>query len=178
VRQGAAARTLKRTHATAVNPPSHPPAAAAAAAATTTTAATATAAAAAAADTTTADGAAPSPPTPSLPPPYHRHHHYQPPPPLRTLRFSTLQPLSIATTASTTTSTASPSVASVLPSFSPSRFPPSTTGAAGRYRCHRYSTPSLPSSSSAFELGHPLLRGSPCFMREHVRTMRACMHVS
>jgi len=89
VRQGAAARTLKPTHATAtaVNPPSRPPTAA-------TTAATATAA-----------DAAPSPPTPSLPPPYHRHHHYQPPPPLRTLRFSTLQPLSIATTTRTTTST-------------------------------------------------------------------------
>lgn len=58
--------------------------------------------------TTTVNDAAPSPPTPSpsLPPPYHRHyHHYHhaatasavP----RTLRFSTLQPLSIATTSTT-----------------------------------------------------------------------------
>jgi len=68
----------------------------------------------------------------------------------------------------------SPSPASVLPSFSPSRIPPATTGAAGRYRCHRYSTP-------RFLLLHlrtwpffirARVGSSPCFMNARAR-MRA-----
>lgn len=91
--------------------------------------------------TTTVNDAAPSPPTPSLPPPYHRHYHHYchyhaatasavP----RTLRFSTLQPLSIATTSTTICSSRVDGEPPFLLLSSTCRYLPTTTyGMAGRY---------------------------------------------